>query len=80
MTLEQIKEKAREIILNKPPAYTDKFFYAVREETLDEIIDSTHQATVEEIIKIVEAMPAFEFDGDGGVLVRLVDVIEAIKK
>ena len=49
-------------------------------EAIDKTVDSTHHATVEEIIKIVVDMPAFELDENGNPLIRPADLIKAIKK
>jgi hypothetical protein len=52
MTLEQLKEKAEQL---SEKDYSGKK-RILHEDDFNSLIDSTHQATVEEIIKIAEGM------------------------
>jgi hypothetical protein len=94
MTLEQLKEKARDEyresdlykrLLQVESIYSTRSYATPYKgesipDMINRLIDSTHQATVEEIVGIIEGMPAFEFDGDGNALIRPADLIKAIKK
>jgi hypothetical protein len=95
MTLEQLKVKAKES-LSTIDTFNGAKVRAILEHNYEELIDSTHQTTVEEIIKIAEGMkggvedikipsPPYNTLADkvcfkNGYNQAFIDLIKAIKK
>jgi regulator of extracellular matrix RemA (YlzA/DUF370 family) len=75
MILEQIKAEAKES-LSTIDTFNGSKVRAILEHNYEELIDSTHQATVEEIIKIAEDIQGTVFGND---IISRTELIKAIQ-
>jgi len=97
MTLEQLKDKAKDWFFTFEDGFgysvdnaasggdlhSKEFVRELLTPKLDYLIDSTHQATVEEIIKIAEALPSASLPdsySESDDIISRSSLIQAIKK